>query len=65
VSETYFRTIKNVVPDFIVPIGNRSNGCGLLLVDLMWVTGSPALTPVNTSSERRNDSETRSGSVLG
>jgi len=31
------------------------DGCGLLLVALMWVTGCPALTLVNTSSEKRRD----------
>lgn len=27
------------------------DGCGFLLVDLMWVTGCPALAPVNASEE--------------
>jgi len=34
---------------------NSLDGCGLLLVDLMWVTCCPALTPVYTSSEKRSD----------
>jgi len=31
------------------------DGCGLLLVDLMWVTGCTTLVPVNASSEKKRD----------
>jgi len=36
-------TRTNVGRSLILSVGNWLDGCGLLLVDLMWVTGCPAL----------------------
>jgi len=38
----------------ISSIGNWLDWYDFLLADLMWVTGCPALMPVNTSSEKRS-----------
>jgi len=37
------QTRTNVGRGLILSVGNWLDGCGLLLVDLMWVTGCPAL----------------------
>jgi len=42
-SEMAFRTRKNVERGLILSIRNLSDGCGLLLVKLMWVTDCPTL----------------------
>jgi len=35
--------------------GKWLDGCGLLLVSLVWVTGCHTFAPVNTSSQKRRD----------
>jgi len=48
------QTRNNVGWDFC-PSGTDLMVVVCYCCDLMWVTGCPTLTPVNTSSERRRD----------
>jgi len=52
-NETASRTRKHVGRGLILFVGNWLDGCDLLLDDLMWVTGCPALKPVYTYNWRR------------
>jgi len=51
---TYIQ-VKQLLKQEQMFMGNWLDGCGLLLVDLMWVTVCPALTLVNTSSDKRRN----------